>query len=82
MAFRLRGYSVQAFEGDKVSSRRAHMNGISCLNLHHCYRVVVEDCRDVFGGKLVGGVADEKTGLPNRTVTNNNTSICSQIELV
>lgn len=42
------------------------------VDSHNRNCVVVEDCRDIFGGKLVCCVADEKTGLSNSTVTNDD----------
>lgn len=44
------------------------------LDLHDRYGIVVEDGGHVFGRKLIGGVADEKTGLANSTVSDHNTS--------
>lgn len=43
-------------------------------SLHDCDSVIVEDCGDIFGGELVGGIADEETCLSDRTVTNDNAS--------
>lgn len=34
--------------------------------------VVVKDSRDIFRGELVGGVADQKAGLADRTVADDN----------
>lgn len=42
--------------------------------LHDCDGVVVEDCRHIFGRKLVGGITDEQTCLSHRTVADNNAS--------
>lgn len=41
---------------------------------HYSDGVVVKHGRNVFGGKLVGRVADEKTCLAHGTVTDDNTS--------
>ena len=40
---------------------------------HHIGRIVVEDCGDVLPGEGVGGVADEKAGLPHRAVPYHHT---------
>ena len=45
------------------------------LNSHDCDRIVIEDGWDVFGGKLVGSIADEQTGFADSTITDDNTSI-------
>lgn len=42
--------------------------------LHDGDSVVVENCRNIFGRELVGGVADEKTCLANSTVADDDTS--------
>ena len=41
---------------------------------HNGDGIVVKDGRDVFGGKLVGCIADEQTSLANSTVPNNHAS--------
>jgi hypothetical protein len=41
---------------------------------HYRDGVVVEYCRDIFGGELVGRIADEKAGLSDGTVTDDNAS--------
>jgi len=40
---------------------------------HYGHGVVVEDCGDIFRGKLVGRIADEKTCLADSTVADDNT---------
>jgi hypothetical protein len=44
-------------------------------NVHDCNGIVIEHGGNVFGGELVGSVADEKTSLANCTVSNNDTSV-------
>jgi len=39
---------------------------------HHVRRVVVEHSGDVFAGERIGGVRDEKAGLTDRTITDND----------
>lgn len=53
---------------------RGRTGGLS-RRLHDCDGVVVEDCGDIFGGELVGGVTDEETCLSDRTVTDDNASV-------
>lgn len=38
----------------------------------HCGRVVLEDCRDVFRGETICGVADQHTCLSDATVANDH----------
>lgn len=40
---------------------------------HNGDGVVVKDSRDIFGGKLVGRIADEQTGLANSTIADDDT---------
>jgi hypothetical protein len=42
---------------------------------HYSDGVVVEDRGDIFGGELVGGVADEKTCLADSTVADDDTPV-------
>lgn len=42
---------------------------------HYSDGVVVEDRRDVFGGELVCGVADEKTCLADSTVADDDAPV-------
>lgn len=42
------------------------------LDVHDRDSIVIEDRRDVFRGKLVRRVADEKTCLSDRTVTDDH----------
>lgn len=43
------------------------------FDLHHRHGIVVEDCWHVFGGELVGGVANQKASLANGTVSDHHT---------
>lgn len=40
---------------------------------HHRHRIVVKDRGHVFGGELVGGVADEQARLAHRTIAHDHT---------
>jgi hypothetical protein len=40
---------------------------------HNSNSIVIEDGWDVFGGELVGGVANEQTGLAHGTITDDHT---------
>lgn len=42
---------------------------------HYSDGVVVEDRRDIFGGELVRGVADEKTCLADGTVADDDAPV-------
>lgn len=42
---------------------------------HDCDSIVIKHCRDVFRRELVRGIANEKAGLANSTVTDDNASI-------
>ena len=53
---------------------RVKSRGMGVDDLHDSDRIVVEDGRDVFGGKLIGRVADEETCLPDSTVANDDAS--------
>ena len=44
------------------------------IHSHDCDRIVVKDCRHVFGGEFVGGVTNEEAGLANRTIAHNDAS--------
>lgn len=48
-------------------------NAWGTWNVHDGDSVVVKDGRNIFGRELVGGVANEQAGLPNSTVTDDNT---------
>jgi hypothetical protein len=54
----------------------------SAQNSHNRDRIVVKDCGDVFGGKLVRRVADKEACLTNSTVTDNHASAIARSELV
>jgi hypothetical protein len=41
---------------------------------HDCNGIVVEDSRNIFRWELVGRIADEKTGLADRTIPHNDAS--------
>ena len=62
---------------------RAPANGLvivekeSAESSHDGNGIVVEDGRDVFRGKLVGGVTDKEARLADSTVTDDNTSVGS-----
>ncbi len=45
------------------------------LYLHDSDSIVVENSRDVFGGKLVGGVADQEACFSDRTIANHHASV-------
>ena len=42
-------------------------------NPHDSNSIIIEDGRDIFRGKFVGRVADEKTCLADSTVTDDDT---------
>jgi hypothetical protein len=42
---------------------------------HNGDGIIVEDCRDIFRGEFVGGIADQKASLANGTVSENNTPV-------
>lgn len=48
-------------------------------HLHDSDGIVVKDGWDVFRGKLVGGVTDKETRLSDSTVTDNDTSVASEV---
>jgi hypothetical protein len=45
------------------------------VDLHNSNRIVIEDSRDIFGREFVRSIGDEETGLSNRTITDDHTSI-------
>jgi hypothetical protein len=47
-------------------------------DVHYRDGIIVEDCRDVFRGELVGSVADEQARLTDGTVTDDDTPIVSK----
>jgi hypothetical protein len=60
-----RGTPMCAGKQDRVSRARG--------DSHHSNGIVIEDGWDVFGGELVGGVANEQTGLAHGTITDDHT---------
>lgn len=42
---------------------------------HDGHSVVVEDCRNIFRGELVGGITDKKTCLSDRTVADDDAPV-------
>lgn len=43
------------------------------MHSHNGDGIVVENGRNIFGGKLVGRVADEQAGLADGTIANDDT---------
>ena len=64
--------------GIKKTARRGTQRGPQPptprgANSHHRHRIVVKDRGHVFGGELVGGVADEQARLAHSTIAHDHT---------
>lgn len=59
----------------KGGNTRGGESGNVLFDVHDRDSIVIEDCGNVFRGELVCRVADEKTCLSDRTVTDDHASI-------
>lgn len=47
---------------------------IGGIDLHDGHRIIVKDGRNILRRELVGGIADQETCLPDRSVSHDNAS--------